>query len=412
MNEQTRRDARHLLAPVVLGVLLGGFAGCGGSGTVAANGGGVPGTGYAYVVSQEVPGELHPGAVYQFAIGADGSLAPLAAASVPTGTRPVSIASDPGGHYVYVVNGGDATISQYRVGSGGLLSPLVPGSISISGAILGGTAFTGITVDPSGRLVYVVERALDPAPSAMIAQYSIGSDGALTPLTTPVQLVEAFAGPLVIHPNGQFAYLSGITAVPNTSVSQYSRDASGTLTPLVPPTPSGTTDAVGVYVVPSGQTVYVLRACIDVQCDGQIVQYTVGADGTLTSTGNAAITGGHFNPVAMLTDESGSNAYLLANFMGVDTNQGTVIQYSINSQGVLAPGSPPSVPVTSGAVALASIGPHLYALSSHAIGQASGSPSGGNIDHFIVGSSGALNMAGTTALLGSFPVAMTVVSGH
>jgi 6-phosphogluconolactonase (cycloisomerase 2 family) len=402
-------DLGHCLSLLALGMLVGCVAACGGAGTMPTTG--ASGSAFVYVVSQGAPNALLQGAVYQYAIGADGSLAPLATSSVATGTKPVAIASDPEGHFVYVVNSGDATISQFSVGSGGLLSPLVPATVSISGAILGGTVFTGINVDPSGRFVYVAERAPDPAPTATIAEYSIGNNGALTPLPTPVQLVAAFAGSLAIDPNGQFAYLGGITAVANAAVSQYSLAANGALAPLVPPTISETTNVIGVYVVPSSRAAYVLQACIDALCDGQVVQYTVGADGNLAATGNTAITGSHVNPVALLTNNSGSNAYLLANFMGVDTNQGSVLQYSINAQGALVQGSPPSLPVTSGAVALSSFGSHLYALSSNAIGQASGPPPGGNIDNFTIGSSGTVSNVGTSVLTAGFPVAMTVV-GH
>jgi 6-phosphogluconolactonase (cycloisomerase 2 family) len=413
LNAETH-GAGHFLALVALGMLLDCVTACSGSGgAVSAMGSEVaPGPGYVYVVSQVTPGALLHGAVYQYEIGADGSLTSLAAASAPTGTDPVAIASDPRGHYVYVVNGGEATISQYAIGTGGALSPLVPDTVGISGAIVGGTVFTGITVDPSGHFLYVVERAFDPAPSATIAAFSIGNDGALTPLTTPVQLVAAFAGPLVIDASGQFAYLGGITAVPNASVSQYSLDANGTLAPLAPPAVPGTTNVIGVYIMPSGQAAYVLQGCIDVQCDGQIVQYAISPDGTLASTGNTAITGAHVNPVALLTDTSGSNAYLLANLMGVDTNQGVVLLYSINAQGAIMPGSPASVPVTSGAVAFGSYGSNLYALSSNAIGQISGAPTGGNIDHLAIGANGTMSNAGTTAISENFPIAMTVVGPH
>ena len=112
----------------------------------------------------------------------------------------------------------------------------------------------------------------------------------------------------------------------------------------------------------------------------------------------------------MLGDDSGSNVYVLANLMGVDTDQGSVLQYSIDSQNVLLPGSPPSLSVTYSPVTLASAGSHLYALTLNSIGPVPTTP-GGNIDHFVVGSSGALSMAGSAVLTENYPVAMTVVIG-
>ena len=96
---------------------------------------------------------------------------------------------------------------------------------------------------------------------------------------------------------------------------------------------------------------YALSVCVDASCDGQVAAYAIGADGTLRPTGAAVLTGGHVNPVLMLTDGPGSAAYLLTNRMGVDTNQGAAFQYAIDATGALSPGMPASVAVASGAVA-------------------------------------------------------------
>lgn len=412
MTDQWLDSMRRSACAVLLGALSSGLAACGGSSYAPITQGGQPAS-FAYITVAEFPNQQLPGAVYEYAIGSDGSLALLGAGSISTGVYPVAIASDPEGRYVYVVNRGDGTISQYAVGTDGRLSALSPASVSISGAIVGGSVYPGITVDPSGHIVYVVVSGQDPALSCTIAQYSIGSDGALTPLAPPTQNLAVFpTGPLNIHPSGQFAYLVGITAVSDSRLSEYSRDASGALTPLIPATVSNTTNAVAVSVTPSGQTAYVLEVCVSATCNGQISEYAVGADGVLTSTGNVAITDSHVNPVAMVTDGTGSNAYLLANLMGVDTNNGAVYQYAIADTGALVPDTPASLGVASGAVALGTDGHNLYALSANAIGFASGSPSGGYIDHYVIGSGGQLSAAGTVSVLGSVPTSMTLVATH
>jgi hypothetical protein len=97
--------------------------------------------------------------------------------------------------------------------------------------------------------------------------------------------------------------------------------------------------------------------------------------------------------------------------MGVDTDQGCILQYSINAQGALTPGSPASLSVTYDPIALASTGSNLYALTLNSIGPMPATP-GGNIYHFVEGSGGALSMAGTTALTTNYPIAMTAVSGN
>jgi hypothetical protein len=114
----------------------------------------------------------------------------------------------------------------------------------------------------------------------------------------------------------------------------------------------------------------------------------------------------------MVTDGSGSGAYLLANAMGVDTNAGAVYQYAVDSTGALIADMPASLPVASGAVAESSYGNNLYALSANAIGFVSGQLPGGHIDHYVIGSGGLLTAMSTTTVTGSLPTSMTVVVAH
>jgi hypothetical protein len=410
VKNQLLGGPRRSACSVLLAALLSGLAGCGGSQYVQITHGGQPAK-FAYITVADSQNLQLPGTVYEYAIGSDGSLAPLSATSVPTGARPFAITSDPGGHYIYVVNEGDGTISQYAVEADGHLSALSPASVGISGAIIGGSVYRGISVDPSGHFVYVTVTAQDPAPGCTVAQYSIGSDGALVPLAPPTQNLAVFgSGPLIIHPSGQFAYLVGITADSNSRLSEYSRDANGVLTPLNPATVSNTPNAIDLYVIPSGQTAYMLEVCVTTNCNGRITGFAIGADGVLTSTGNVSVTASHVIPVAMVTDGTGLNAYLLANLMGVDTNDGVLFQYVIDDTGALVADTPASLGVASGAVALSTDGHNLYALSANAIGSGSGSPSGGYVDHYVIGSGGQLSASGTTSVSGSLPTSMTLVT--
>jgi hypothetical protein len=49
-----------------------------------------------------------------------------------------------------------------------------------------------------------------------------------------------------------------------------------------------------------------------------------------------------------------------------------------------------------------------YALSANAIGSASGSPRGGNIDHYAIGPDGQLTAVSTTSLTAGRPTAMAI----
>ncbi|TLZ54182.1 MAG: lactonase family protein [Gammaproteobacteria bacterium] len=402
---------------VAISAVLSCLAACGGSGNdpVASGGGPPPGyaPGYAYIASADVQRQQVPGAIYQYSIGADGSLAPLSVAAVPSGVTPTAVVADPNGHYVYAANLGDATVSQYAVGAAGGLMPLSPAVVGIPGAVPQAAGYS-MSVDPKGRFLYVVIMPLNPPyTSASIAQYSISTDGTLAPLATPYINVPASAsGALAIDSGAQHAYLPAATSVPGGEVFQFSIGADGTLSPLAPATAAATQGAIGVVIASSGQTAYVLSRCADSACDGEVAQYTIGADGALGPTGTITLTGGHVNPVTMVQDDSGSSAYLLVNFMGVDTNTGSVYQYAIDNTGTLVPEEPVSLIVASGAVTESTYGPGFYVLSANAFGQASGSPPGGHVDYYSIGSGGRLTAVRSTPVAGSLPTAMALVVAH
>ena len=95
-------------------------------------------------------------------------------ASSSTCTKPVSIIVDPTGHYVYVANATDATISQYLIGGIGTLVPMpVP-------TVAAGPAVSALTIDPTGTFLYATNRG-----TATISQFKIGPNGSLTPMATP-----------------------------------------------------------------------------------------------------------------------------------------------------------------------------------------------------------------------------------
>jgi 6-phosphogluconolactonase (cycloisomerase 2 family) len=401
---------RSAVARIATSATLGWLAGCGG-GTNMADG--PPSPGYAYVTSSSEV-ETQPGTVYQYAVGTDGSLTPLSATSVTAGMNPTSIVSDPAGHHVYVANEGEATISQYAVGTGGVLTPLSPAAVSVAepfSAIAGCVA----SIDPSGRFLYVVVTPRDPpSPVASIAQYSIGSDGALTPLTPAyVNVPASAAGPLAIEPSGHYAYLAGATTALGGQISQFTLGSDGTLSALTPSGVAATAPTTGIAIAPDGRTAYVLSSCIDSTCNGQVARYTLGKDGTLTAVGSTVLAGSHVIPVGMVFDTAGSSAYLLTNLMGVDTEMGAVEAYSINSAGDLAPDTPASNGMASGAVAETTYGTNVYALSSNAIGFASNPLPGGHIDHYTMGTAGQLSALGTvTVAAAGAPTGITVVTTH
>lgn len=395
--------------PVLLAASAAGLTACGGSGNARQPSN--P-SDHVYVTSADAQGRPVPGAVYQFAINADGSLTPLAEPSVPTGVTPKAMISDPLG-YVYVANLGDATISQYYVDSAGSLTPMSVPTVAIPAPFTDADGYW-LSEDGSTGSIYVVTNSAGSAASS-VAEFSIGNDGALTPLTPAyVELSAAAAGPLVFAPSGsRYAYLAGAVGTQSGQVAQFSVGPDGALSALTPATipVAGTPTTVAIYpVISSVQTAYVLSRCVDLACDGEIVQVTIGADGTLSATGGSILIGGHEIPLALVThsDEGPGvfSAYVLANLMGVDTNAGSICQYAIDASGGLNPYTPASLAVSSGAVAEGVHGNELFVLSANQVGSPIGPP-GGQVDHYQIGPGGLLTAGGTTPVPGN-PTALYV----
>jgi hypothetical protein len=167
----------------------------------------------------------------------------------------------------------------------------------------------------------------------------------------------------------------------------------------------------GVMIAPDGNIAYVLSACVDTSCDGEVTQYTIGATGGLTATSASQLLGTHVIPMTLVTSLFGPSAYLLTNFMGVDTETAAVQQYAINA-GDLRPDSPLSPQISPGvAIAEAINGSDLYVLATPGIITGpTPSPSGANVDHYMIDSTGLLTLVDTTAVApGHTPAAITVV---
>ncbi|THI86876.1 MAG: lactonase family protein, partial [Nitrospira sp. CG24A] len=165
---------------------------------------------------------------------------------------------DPSGRTAYVANGDSDTISQYHIGATGALTPLSPPTVST------GDRPTSVTVNPSGRTAYATNSS-----SHTVSQYNIDETGALTPPDAITQIVATRNGPnsiaitrgtspVVYRPKWAYVANAGIH-----TVSQFSIGTTGALTPLSPPA-VGTGDFPNsVTVDPSGRTAYVTNGDSD-----------------------------------------------------------------------------------------------------------------------------------------------------
>lgn len=142
--------------------------------------------------------------------------------NLPSSTAPINVVVDPTGQYVYVVNNGESTVSQFTIGSGGALSG--PATLSTSANGNACSQAIGLTVDPNPNKPYIyVTNWLDGS----VAQFTIGSGGALTsgPIVT-AGLTSAGPQAASIDPTGSYLY---IVDIGSSNVSQYSIAADGSL---------------------------------------------------------------------------------------------------------------------------------------------------------------------------------------
>ena len=256
---------------------------------------------------------------------------------------PQSIAVDPTGKFAYVMNGGcyggvGGYVSMYTI------NPTTGALASIGPPVLTygyGTYPGSVTVDPSGKFVYVTNSGdvWDPDYGS-VAMYTIdATTGALTSIGTINGNCPGLCFPssVVVDPSGKFAYVaSGGGGFPY-NVAMYTIDATtGALTSIG--TIAAGTDPVSVAVDPSGKFAYVVNE--NFGSAGNVSMYAINATtGALASIGTIAAGTG---PVSVAVDPSGKFAYV--------TNSGSndVSMYTINattgaltSIGTIAAGTDP-----------------------------------------------------------------------
>jgi 6-phosphogluconolactonase (cycloisomerase 2 family) len=231
-----------------------------------------------------------------------GMLTAIAGSPFPTGQIPVSIRTDPLGRFVYVANVNSGDISGFTIDSATGALAAVPGSpvalnenpialaIDPSGRFLYAASFSlegagniwgflidsttgaltaipgapfpaadspnSISVDPSGRFVYVVA-------SFLIIGYAIDAGtGILVPFTS----LQVTSGDeplsITVEPSGQFVYV-GTGAIHNDILGFSIDPANGNLTAIPGLSVSTTGPPLEIAVDPSARFVYVVDSSID-----------------------------------------------------------------------------------------------------------------------------------------------------
>jgi YVTN family beta-propeller protein len=222
-----------------------------------------------------------------------GVLTPTTPASVSTMlpgealSEPSFLTVDPTGRFLYVSASDsiDDTVSMFTINqTTGLLIPTTPATV------LTGVIPFQVVVAPSGNFAYVVSNDSDSGYGLGVWQYTINSTtGVLTP-NTPVGVAAGSAPTAVaVDPSNKYAYV--VNRLDNT-VSMYTIDPStGNLT--LNSTASNPTATIATGTMPfridfdpTGKFLYVTN-------EGSADSiYTVNSDGTLTNAGMTGVAGG------------------------------------------------------------------------------------------------------------------------
>lgn len=210
----------------------------------------------------------------------------------------------------------------------------------------------------------------------------------------------------ILDPSGSFLYVanSGAGVVGGVgSVSQYSIGVGGALAALAPAgvPVGGSPAAISIYA----GTAYVMSNCLGSSCIGSITQFELGPGGELTATGAMATTGGHNDSIGMVLDQAGGSACLLSNLMGIDTDNGALWQFGVESNGALSAGSPALLSIGPTALAQSLHFATLYVLTAN-IGIVGNGGSAGIFNVYTLGNGGSPILAASTPLSAQQPVSI------
>jgi 6-phosphogluconolactonase (cycloisomerase 2 family) len=259
-----------------------------------------------------------------------GVLTPTTPATVPTGWFPQGIAIDPLGRFVYTVNTDDATVSMFTINqTTGILTPTTPASVStlIPGELLSEPTF--LTVDPTGRFLYV--SALDTY-GATVSMYAINqTTGFLTPLSPATVPAGGIPFQVVVAPSGKFAYVVNNSSGGEITdaVSQYTvNPTTGVLTENPSYGVAAGNAPTAIAVDPTSRYAYVVN-----RLDNTVSMFTIDS-----TTGDLTLNSTLTNPTATIA--TGAEPFRIdfdpsGKFVFV-TNEGSAASiYTVNSDGTL-----------------------------------------------------------------------------
>lgn len=208
---------------------------------------------FVYVVNHE------DGNVSVYAFNKANSISPLAQlVSIPhsiVGSIPTSIAIAPNSQYAYVTS--YASLRTYRINSDGSFTLL--SNLPSDGA--------GIATSQDGRYIYVLNST-----SSSVSTFIAESDGTLNIVGEPVNTGDAPTS-MIITPNGRYAYIANLG---DNTISMYSIGTNGALSPLPETTITTASHPQSMLSTPDGKHIYVASSE-----KNTISIYNINSSGTL-----------------------------------------------------------------------------------------------------------------------------------
>jgi 6-phosphogluconolactonase len=312
--------------------------------------------GFVYVTNGGGSSGASGGSISAYSIeGHTGALLPVPGSPFPDPGGPWSITIDPKGRFAYASNVADDTISAYSIdATTGALTP-VPGSPFAQGPAGSGERPVSVAVDPAGKFLFVANYYFTTVRAYQIDQ----NTGALTQV--PGSPFPAANNPqsVTVDLTGRFVYVANGYHNGNGTVSAYSLDQNtGSLTPVpgspfpVPidsskpgfPAPGSMPVSVTVHATATGEALYVADS-FQIDIWEYVIDETTGVL-ALSPASPFSVSGG---PYSVKADSSGPFIYASNSYPSYPT--GSVAGYAIDPvTGSLTavPGSPfvaGSVPV-------------------------------------------------------------------
>ena len=293
--------------------------------------------------------------------------------------------------------GGGSSSTSSGSGSASGSSGSGTGSTSGSGSTGSGTGSgSGSSPTPASFAYALTSNA---SGSTIIQQYSVATSGALSAVTSPTPIALSFDAQDVVlkfDPTRKYAYTESWSGSGNGNIVQYSLGANGVLTPMTPASIATDTVPSDISIDPTGKFVYVSNWGVEANgttaaIPSTITEYKIGTGGALSLIGKVTL------PTTLyaegITSTATSVYVTLGNNANVDST--SISQYVIQADGTLASSPASTVNLThfTKGLMIAANGKYAYAPN-----YVEGATSGSTIYEYSFSASGALVPNGSLTL--------------